>query len=72
MIDLDTEICVCNSLTARDIIEFIQENDISSLDSLLENEILPMGDKCESCKDEGFHNDGINIPLIFSMARKLK
>lgn len=70
MIDLDTEICVCNSLTARDILAFIKEHQFSTLNELIENDISPMGDKCESCLDEGFNNDGINIPLVFKMSQK--
>ena len=70
MIDLDTEVCVCNGLSAKDIAQCIKENDLHSLEALLENDICPMGDKCESCKDEGFNNDGINLPLVLSMVKK--
>ena len=30
-IDLDTEICVCNSLTIEDIAKCIKENDLKTL-----------------------------------------
>ncbi|MBU1217540.1 (2Fe-2S)-binding protein [bacterium] len=70
MIDLNTKVCVCNNLTAGDIAKCIKENNFSSLEELLENEVCPMADKCESCKDEGFNNDGINIPLVFAMVKK--
>jgi len=68
-IDLDTEICVCNSLTIKDIAECIKTNDLKTLKEILENDALPMGDKCEACKDEGFHNDGLNIPMVLSMVK---
>ena len=68
-IDLDTEICVCNSLTIQDIAECIKENDLKTLKEILENEALPMGDKCEACQDEGFHNDGLNIPMVLAMVK---
>jgi len=70
MIDLDTEICVCNNLSIKEIAEHIKENDLGSLEKLLDNQSLPMGDKCESCIDEGFNNDGINLPMVLSMVKK--
>ena len=70
MIDLDTEICVCNGLSIRDIAECIKENNLNTLDEVLENTICPVGDKCESCVDEGFNNDGLNIPMVLSMVKK--
>ena len=70
MIDLDTEICVCNSLTVQDIADCIKQNNLNTLEEILANEICPMGDKCESCIDDGFNNDGLNIPLVLSMVQK--
>lgn len=72
MIDPDTEVCVCNSLSAKDIAECIKKNDLKTLKEILENNICPMGDKCESCQDEGFNNDGINIPLVLSLVKQGK
>ncbi|MBA1438484.1 MAG: (2Fe-2S)-binding protein [Epsilonproteobacteria bacterium] len=72
MIDPDTEVCVCNSLTAKDIAECIKKNNLTTLQELLENDECPMGDKCESCQDEGFHNDGINLPLVLSLVKQGK
>jgi len=70
MIDLDTEICVCNSLTVQDIAECIKKNDLKTLEEMLENQECPMGDKCESCKDEGYNNDGLNLPMVLSMVKR--
>ncbi|WP_297432921.1 (2Fe-2S)-binding protein [Sulfurimonas sp.] len=67
MIDVNTEICVCNSLTVKDIAECIKENNLKSLQEMLQNNICPMGDKCEACRDEGYHNDGLNLPLVLSL-----
>ena len=72
MVDLDTEICVCNSLTVKDIAECIKEHGYTTLDELLEQQECPMGDKCEACHDEGFHNDGLNIPLVLSLVKQGK
>jgi bacterioferritin-associated ferredoxin len=70
MIDLETQICVCNDLSVADIANCIKENNLQTLEEILENDICPMGDKCESCIDEGFNNDGLNIPMVLSMVQK--
>jgi len=70
MIDVDTEICVCNGLSVKEIAECIKENNLHSLEALLANDICPVGDKCESCIDEGFNNDGFNLPMVLSMVKK--
>ncbi len=70
MIDLETEICACNSLTIKDITKCIKENNLNTLDELLENDECPMGDKCESCRDEGINNDGLNIPFVLARVKR--
>lgn len=70
MVDKDTEICVCNNLTAGDVAECIRENSLNTLEEILANSICPMGDKCESCVDEGYNNDGMNIPMVLSMVKR--
>ena len=69
-IDLDTEICVCNSLTMKEIATCIKEKNLQDLEELLENKSCPIADKCESCIDEGYNNDGINLPMVLSMVKK--
>ncbi len=71
-IDKNTEVCVCNNLSAGDIAECIKQYGFSTLKQLLEQNECPMGDKCESCKDEGYHNDGINLPLVLSLVKQGK
>ncbi len=68
-IDLDTEICVCNSLTIKDIAECIKKNNFTTLQEVLDNQEMPIGDKCEACHDEGYHNDGLNIPMVLAMVK---
>ncbi len=72
MIDLDTEICVCNSLTLQEIATCAKENNFTTLEELLENDICPMGDKCEACHDEGFNNDGLSLSFVLSMIKNGK
>ncbi|PHQ89822.1 MAG: hypothetical protein COB42_06080 [Sulfurimonas sp.] len=70
MVDLNTEVCVCNGLSVKDIAMCIKENNFTTLQELLENESCPMGNKCESCHDEGYNNDGINIPMVLPMVKR--
>ena len=72
MIERETEVCVCNNLSAGDIAECIKEHGFSTLKELLSQNECPIGDKCESCQDEGYNNDGINIPLVLSLVRQGK
>lgn len=70
MVKLDTEVCVCNSVSVGELAACIQKNNFSNLEEVLENNDCPVGDKCESCRDEGFNNDGINIPMVLSMVQR--
>ena len=63
-------ICVCNSLDIVEIAQFIKEHDIQSVDELVENDILPMGDKCESCIEEGYENDGFSLAMVLSLVKQ--
>ncbi len=69
-VDSQTLICHCNYLTVADIATVIKENGFSTLEELLEQDICPMGDKCEACRDEGYENDGLNIPMVLSMVKR--
>lgn len=71
-IDKETEICVCNSKSAGDIAECIKTNDLKTLKEILECDSCDVGNKCESCIDEGYNNDGLNIPLVLAMVQKSK
>ena len=70
MLDLDTEICVCNNLSVGKIASCIKNKNLNSLDEILSNDICPIGDKCESCLEEGYNNDGLNVPMVLSMVQK--
>lgn len=70
MVDKKTEICVCNNLSVEDITKCIKENNFQTLEELYDNDICPMANKCESCKDEGYNNDGLNVPMVFSLVQR--
>lgn len=69
-LDPNHEICVCNGIKLQELKDFIKKKNITTLQELLENEEMPVGDKCEACRDEGFENDGINLPLVLAMVRQ--
>ena len=74
MIQLDPkrEICVCNGLSAMEIATCIKEHGYRTLEELLQQDECPLGDKCEACIDEGYENDGINLPLVLSLVKQGK
>ncbi len=72
MIDMSREVCVCNGVTAKEIRDYIVNENVTSLQALLDQDDLPLNDKCESCLEEGYENDGFNISLIFSLTQKGK
>ena len=71
-LDPDTEVCFCNSKTAKDIAECIKKHNIQTAEELFEITECELADKCESCRDEGYNNDGINIPLVFALVKQKK
>ena len=70
MFDKNREICVCNSLSMQEIAECIKKNDIKTLEELLENQECPVGDKCESCHEEGYENDGYSLAMVLSLVKQ--
>jgi len=72
MIKKEREVCVCNDVTAGEVITLIKENNIHSLKKLLEQNICPLGDKCESCHEDGYDNDGFSLAMILSLVQQKK
>ena len=70
MIDLNSEVCICNSVTFHELIDEIRKKNISTITELLENSACPVGNKCQSCRDDGYNNDGLNLPLALSLAKQ--
>lgn len=70
MIDLDKEICVCNSLTIREIAECIKTNDFKTVAEMTANDECPMGDKCEKCVEEGYDYDGFSLSMVLSLVKQ--
>ena len=72
MLDRETEVCICHGITAGDIADFIKSNNIESIEELYDNDEFEIANKCESCKDEGYYDDGVTIPLVFHLVQKGK
>ncbi len=70
MIDKDRMICVCNSLDISEISQYIKDNNVETLQELLDNQDEPMGDKCELCIEEGFENDGFSLAMVLSLTKQ--
>jgi bacterioferritin-associated ferredoxin len=69
MIPKDKLICFCNNATVQDIIDTVKENNITHLDALREIESAPLGDKCESCLENGYENDGYSLACVLSLVQ---
>ena len=70
MIDTDRMICVCNSLDMKEIAECIKTHGWERVSDMIENGECPMGDKCETCIEEGYENDGYSLAMVLSLVRQ--
>jgi bacterioferritin-associated ferredoxin len=70
MIDINRELCVCNSLTLKEVVELIKENQIKSIKEFAENPKYGIADKCESCLEEGYENDGFSLAMAVSLVNQ--
>jgi len=70
MFDKTREICVCNSKSMLEIAEGIKEHNIQNMDELLKCGPCNVGDKCESCVEDGFENDGYSLAMVLSLVKQ--
>lgn len=70
MIDENKLICYCNDLTIKDIVEIIKKKNIKSMDDLIQQSDYPVGDKCESCHEDGYQNDGYSLAMVLSLVKQ--
>lgn len=68
MIDQERMICICNSMSMRDIAELIKAEEIVTMEELIDK--AGVGDKCESCIEEGYENDGYSLAMVLSLVRQ--
>jgi len=50
MLDASKIICQCNRVNKGDLIELIQRLKITNIDELIDQDELPVGNKCKACK----------------------
>jgi len=70
MLDLNRELCVCNSLTLQEIVEMIKEDNITSVETFTENSKYDIANKCESCVEEGYENDGFSLAMAVALVKQ--
>ena len=70
MIDTNRTLCYCNDLTIEEIVTCIKENNFTTLEELLEQDLCPMGDKYELCREEGYENDGYSLLMLLSLVKQ--
>ena len=66
----DKILCSCNNVTVGEAVEFLKTNDIKSVEEWMESDILPVGDKCEACFEDGTENDGLTLAVILSQVKQ--
>jgi NAD(P)H-nitrite reductase large subunit len=66
--NLEKIVCQCNEITGLEVKEFLEKEEIKSLEELIEK--MPIGDKCESCVVDGFDDDGYSLDKIFKKLGK--
>ena len=70
MFDKEREICVCNSKKMQEIAEGIKYHNIQTMDELLAHPECDVGNKCESCIEEGYENDGYSLAMVLSLVKQ--
>ena len=70
MIDQDRTVCICNDLTMKEIADCIKEHNFQSVEEMVQNDDCPMGDKCESCIEDGYENDGCSLAMVLSLVKQ--
>lgn len=70
MIDTDRMICICNAMDISEIAQCIKVHGFETVDAMVENSTCPMGDKCESCIEDGYENDGYSLAMILSLVKQ--
>ena len=67
-LDLDREMCVCNGVSMREASLCMKAHDTKDLDEVIDK--CEIGDKCESCHEEGYESDGYSIAMALSLIKQ--
>jgi bacterioferritin-associated ferredoxin len=68
VIDTERMICICNSMSMKDIAELIKQHRVTTMEELIR--LCEVGDKCESCIEEGYENDGYSLAMVLSLVKQ--
>jgi len=68
--DLERELCLCNHLSLTDVVAIIKEHQITTLEALIALPEYSIGNKCESCLEEGYENDGFSLAMALDLVRR--
>ena len=68
MIDRERMICICNSKSMKEIADCIREHRVETMEELIER--CDVGNKCESCIEEGYENDGYSLEMVLSLVKQ--
>lgn len=72
MIDKSTIICFCNDINTQEIVDFIKKNSIKTVDELLSQEMMEIGNKCEACCEEGYEDSEHTLKNLLSLIEQGK
>ncbi len=64
MIDLTRTMCHCNDVTAGEVVAYIKANGITELETLVEQDAFHVGNVCESCREDGYDDDGFSLTML--------
>jgi len=56
----------------KDVVALIKEHQIKSIKAFEDNPEYGIADKCESCLEEGYENDGFSIAMAISLVNQGK
>lgn len=70
MIDQERIVCICNDASAKEVVGCIKRHGFETLEELVANDDCPVGDKCESCREEGYENDGFSLAMLLSLVKQ--
>lgn len=68
----DKILCSCNNITIGEAVDFIKEHNIVDVEQWMASDIQQVGDKCETCIEDGTENDGVTLAVILSQVKQGK
>jgi len=70
MFDQEKLICYCNNLNMKEVADIIKKTSPETVDDLIDQVDYPVGDKCESCHENGYENDGYSLAMVLSLVKQ--